>query len=481
MLLLRRNGFGKEVIPRRLNLIEKIKDLKKQKVKNKFPITLPLEYLNLAADYQVTGNLSRYEFFLLKALEEVQKKEYIQQDFEFLYVTSYAELADIYLKKDLKKALHYLEKSASYITPGKYPKNTYHLLLYAIKKVKYLVAVKKYTEALYMLEQLLKNTTIKEAKQLSEVLELMSNIYSIKQQDKKALEYYKLFQNLNDSIFSVSKTNSLAYYQTLYDSEKKEKEIVDQELNITLQENIIAVKDRQKNYFVIGFMVLLALLSGMFFFIKKIRAAKKKVAASLFEKKLLLKEIHHRVKNNLQIVYGLMHKQARVSNDYTFKALMEDAQSRIKSMAMIHQKLYQNNTFSEVDMKGYISELVKDIDHSFATSNVSIDVRLQMVITKFHMDIAIPLGLILNELITNIYKHAFSNGEGKVLVSIEKVEGQHQIVVKDNGVGLPESIDLKRNSSLGMNLIVGLCHQIRATFDYKNNNGSEFTIVLNNF
>jgi len=478
LLLLRRNGFGKEIIPRRLRLIEKIKDLKKQKITNKFPITLPLEYLNLASDYQVDGNLDQYEHFLLKALEEVQKEEYSQQKFEYLYITCYAELADLYLKKDLKIASKYLQKSGEYITPGRYPKNTYHLLLYTIKKVKFLVAFKKYTEAIQILETLLKSTSIREVKQLSEIYKLMSNIYSIKRQDQKALTYYLLFQNLNDSIFSVSKTNSLAYYQTLYDSEKKEKEIVNQELSIASQESIIATQGRQQGYFVIGLFVLLIVLLGVFFFIKRIRTEKRKVAESLFEKELLLKEIHHRVKNNLQIVYGLLYKQSRVSDDRAFKNLMEDAQSRIKSMAIIHEKLYRNNSFSEIDMKGYVSELIKDIDRSYTTDS-NINVTLQMTVTKFHIDIAIPLGLILNELISNVYKHAFPSGKGNMWISLTQYNGQHQITVKDDGVGVPEGLDFNKSSSLGMNLVTGLCHQIRASFDYQNNTGSEFTIVLN--
>lgn len=367
-----------------------------------------------------------------------------------MFISCYAELADLYLKKDLIKAAAYLKKAESYITPGRYPKHVYHLIVYAIKKVKLLLAQQQYTTALRQLEDLAHRTTIREAKQLREIYELLSEVYAIKQNSKKALIYYTLYQKLNDSIFGASKANALIYYQTLYDTEKKEKEITSQELELQSQQYMIASKKRQQYYYMIGSILLIGLLIGTFLFMKRVRKEKKKVADSLFEKELLLKEIHHRVKNNLQIVYGLLYKQSRRSNDRAFKILMEDAQSRIKSMAIIHEKLYQNQSFSEVDM----------------------------VITRFHMDIAIPLGLILNELITNVFKHAFPTRTGHIFVSLHKINGKHEIKVKDNGVGLPEDLNLKKSSSLGMNLIVGLCHQIRASFEYHNNNGSEFTITL---
>ncbi len=477
LLLLRRNGFGNEVIPRRLKLIEKIQELQRLNLQNKLPINLPLEYLNLALDYQVAGNLSLYEQYLLQAIEEANKPEYTPSAFEFLFISCYAELADLYLKKDLIKAAAYLKKVESYITPGRYPKHVYHLIVYAIKKVKLLLAQQQYTTALRQLEDLAHRTTIREAKQLREVYELLSEVYAIKQNSKKALTYYTLYQKLNDSIFGASKANALIYYQTLYDTEKKEKEITSQELELQSQQYMIASKKRQQYYYMIGSILLIGLLIGTFLFMKRVRKEKKKVADSLFEKELLLKEIHHRVKNNLQIVYGLLYKQSRRSNDRAFKILMEDAQSRIKSMAIIHEKLYQNQSFSEVDMKGYVSELIKDIEHSYAKTS-TIRVELDMAITRFHMDIAIPLGLILNELITNVFKHAFPNGTGHIFVSLHKINGKHEIKVKDNGIGLPEDLNLKKSSSLGMNLIVGLCHQIRASFEYHNNNGSEFTITL---
>lgn len=308
---------------------------------------------------------------------------------------------------------------------------------------------------------------------------LLHLIYEAKNKHKKSLSYFRRYTQLKDSVYSVKKTNSLAYYQTIYETEKKEKDLA-------IQQSKIETQQTQQTYLIIGIGGLALVLLGAFSFIRKIISQKnqiekeeQKVAESLVEKELLLKEIHHRVKNNLQIVYGLIHKQSRSSDDEKFKSLMEDSQNRIKSMAMIHQKLYQNNSFKEVDMKSYITELIEDIDATFKNKNQKIHAKIKMAVTKFHMDIAIPLGLILNELLTNTYKHAFNNREGNVFVSIEKKEGLHEIKVKDDGIGIPSDLEIENSGSLGMSLIVGLCKQMRATFNYENSNGSEFTIILN--
>lgn len=470
ILCLTRNGLGNEAVKKRLELIEKIKKTR--------GVVFPIQYLNLASNYESAGDLKNYEKYLFKTIEVANTRISLSRNLEVIYVTTYALLAELYLEKDLAKAKKFLDQSKNSFKEEKYLYSQYYLLEYKIIRARLLLIEKKYNEAASILTELLNLQLIKEAQQLSEVYQLLGNIYEAKKMHPKALKYQKLYQAMKDSLVSVRKTNSLSYYQTLYDTEKKEKEIASQELDIQSQQLIIDSKNRQQYYYIFGVLLLIVLLMGTFLFIKRIRKEKKKVASSLFEKELLLKEIHHRVKNNLQIVYGLFHKQSRKSDDSVFKVLMEDAQSRVKSMAIVHEKLYQNQSFSEVDMKEYVSELIKDIQYSHAKTS-TIEVELNMIATKFHMDIAIPLGLILNELITNIYKHAFPNKTGNIWISLQEHNGQYEIIVKDNGIGLPNDLDLKKSSSMGMNLITGLCHQIRAHFEYRNREGSEFTILLN--
>jgi len=455
--------------------IAEMKKVVSEKIKRKYTEFICYDYYNISVGYSDLNDTLNSNKYARLALDEALKKTNDRIELDVFYLS----VADIYLDQgNLARAKNYLDITKKYLLKrNTIVANNYFyqriLSLYYLKLGRFQEAEKI---ALSLLEKIDKTTQHQQYKSI--IYELLYSIYEAKGDYKKSLANYKAYIQLKDSVFSTQKANSLSYHQTLYETEKKEKEIASQELNLQSQERVITTQNRQRNYFMIGLSALMLILIGSFFFIKKIRIEKKKVAASLIEKELLLKEIHHRVKNNLQIVYGLMYKQARVSKDYTFKSLMEDAQGRIKSMAMIHQKLYQNNNFSQVDMKGYIAELIKDINTSFSTTNAHVDVTLEMAVTRFHMDIAIPLGLILNELITNIYKHAFNDGKGNVLVSIEKIKNRHQIKVKDNGVGLPENLDLKKSTSLGMNLITGLCHQIRATFNYKNNNGSEFTILL---
>ncbi len=455
--------------------IEEMKKVVAERLALGYTKNLCYDYFALSISYNDIADAENTKKYALLALETALQEVKTNPDIplnEFL-----SNVAAMYTDRgELKRAKEYLDLSEKELLKrGVNISNDYY---HQSTLANYYLKVGRLKASEEIALSLIDEVKKRPQEYKTDIYQLLYAIYDAKKKHQRSLYYFKKYTQLRDSVFSARKANSLSYYQTLYETEKKEKEIASQELDLQSQRNVISTQERQQHYFMIGLIALAVILIGSFFFIKKIRMEKRKVADSLIEKELLLKEIHHRVKNNLQIVYGLMYKQARISKDHTFKSLMDDAQGRIKSMAMIHQKLYQNNNFSEVDMKGYISELVKDINSSFSTTHAKVDVTLQMAVTRFHMDVAIPLGLILNELITNIYKHAFNDGTGNAWVSIEKVKDHHLVTVRDNGIGLPEDLNLKKSSSLGMNLILGLCHQIRATFDYKNNNGSEFTILL---
>ncbi len=210
-----------------------------------------------------------------------------------------------------------------------------------------------------------------------------------------------------------------------------------------------------------------------------IEAQKALVEQSLGEKEVLLKEIHHRVKNNLQIISGLLDKQARKASDETVKKLMREGQDRVQSMALIHQNLYQSDNMSSIDIKHYLEELTRNIARSQAAAGQNVEVALNVDDSKLDIDTAIPVGLILNELITNAYKYAFADRpSGMIWIEFQRqADKDFLLKVRDNGIGLPSDIDLRKAKSLGLNLVQGLVRQLEGTMNFAGTNeGTSFEL-----
>jgi len=191
---------------------------------------------------------------------------------------------------------------------------------------------------------------------------------------------------------------------------------------------------------------------------------------SLEEKQTLLEEIHHRVKNNLAVVSSLLELQKNEANDEV-KPILQDTQSRIHSIAMIHEKLYQTETLSDIDIKEYIEDFTSMVANSFGLDQKAITISQE--VQSFSLDIttAVPIGLILNELLNNAYKHGFSDTQhGELRISLTKENGTVTLRVSDNGRGLPDDFSLDRDQqSLGMTLIQTLTKQLEGKFDISSN------------
>ena len=199
---------------------------------------------------------------------------------------------------------------------------------------------------------------------------------------------------------------------------------------------------------------------------------------SIEEKKVLLEEIHHRVKNNLAIIIGLLELQSYSTEDPETVELLRDSQSRIHSMALVHEQLYQFESFSEINVKKYIGKLINTIRNTFSSEVRNVDVHINSDAVHLPLTQAIPCGLLLNEVITNTFKHAFpEQKEGKVDITIQEHHDEVLLKVHDNGVGYPDEIS--NSSSMGMTLIETLSSQIEGTFDFYNDEGAVFEIHFN--
>ncbi|NOZ62182.1 MAG: hypothetical protein GXO74_10910 [Calditrichaeota bacterium] len=208
------------------------------------------------------------------------------------------------------------------------------------------------------------------------------------------------------------------------------------------------------------------------------KKAQSAISASLEEKEILLKEIHHRVKNNLQVTSSLLYLQSKNIKDEKAKAYLQESQSRIKSMAMIHEKLYRSENFSRINSRDYIRDLATYVFRSYASSGQKIKLNVRVEPVDFDLDTAIPCGLILNELISNSLKYAFPNGrKGEITVSLQEKENDLiELSVKDNGVGFDENFDLKQSDSLGLQLVKSLVNQLEGVLELKRNGGVEIAI-----
>ncbi|RYG03009.1 MAG: sensor histidine kinase, partial [Chitinophagaceae bacterium] len=197
------------------------------------------------------------------------------------------------------------------------------------------------------------------------------------------------------------------------------------------------------------------------------------------EKEWLVKEVHHRVKNNLQMVISLLNSQSAYLDDDAAVLAITDSQRRMHAMSLIHHRLYQSENVSVIDMRAYIDELINYLKDIYDTGA---GIRFELGIQQVNLDVsqAVPVGLILNEVITNSIKYAFVNkSNGLIRVSLQAPDSHHlNLTVSDNGMGLPKSFDVFASKSLGMSLITGLVSQLEGTVEFRNEAGLKMTMIF---
>jgi PAS domain S-box-containing protein len=209
--------------------------------------------------------------------------------------------------------------------------------------------------------------------------------------------------------------------------------------------------------------------------------AEEELKKSLEEKELLLKEVHHRVKNNLQVISSIFSLQSQIVSDERILSILEDSQNRILSMALIHEKLYQAENLGKINFADYIYNLVNNLFSSYNSHHKQIKLKLNIEEIFLNLDTAIPCGLLLNELISNAFKHAFSEQElGELTINFNQiVEGKNlQLIVSDTGKGFPLELDIEKTNSLGLRLVRALTRQIRGKLIIENDNGAIFKVIF---
>jgi two-component sensor histidine kinase len=301
-----------------------------------------------------------------------------------------------------------------------------------------------------------------------------------------ALEFHEKYLLLKDTVFSQTKNKLIAEYQTKLDVFNKEltiKALEDSTAKQMLYNQQIRYENRQKQtgiYFLS--LVLIIILTFLYLLFRRNRTnlrLNKELNESLKEREVLIREVHHRVKNNLQIISSLLNLQSERTDNEASKVVLQTSQSRLEAMSMIHENLYRSSKLSEINLKEYIENLCCNIDRSYHLSDQNIQLNCHVDPIQIEIDQLVPCGLIINELLTNSIKYAFRGQEDKQLIVLCRLEKSIcHLEINDNGIGLPEGFDLRKTTSLGLRLADGLARQLKSTLKIGNNNGVKASVTF---
>jgi two-component sensor histidine kinase len=307
-----------------------------------------------------------------------------------------------------------------------------------------------------------------------------------------AMRNYQNYKALNDSVFNEAKSKQISEIQIKYATNQKENDIKSLRKDRSFQDQKMKQVNTMRNLTLLGIGLLLVVLVLLY---NSFRINKKKskeidhknavlnqlVAEKdglLQEKEWLIKEVHHRVKNNLQIVMGLLQQQSSLIDNKAALTAIQNSEHRMHSIALIHQKLYQSENFKLVDMVDYIAEMTEYLKECFDLGT-RIIFEKQIDEIDFNIATAVPLGLILNEAITNSIKYAFSaNENGRIQINLNQTgDDTYRLRISDNGRGLLPDFDVLKTNSMGFNLIRGLSKQLGGEFHIESEQG--VTILIN--
>ncbi len=298
----------------------------------------------------------------------------------------------------------------------------------------------------------------------------------------KAMYYLQNWAMLNDSLLNLEITRQVHQLELGYQTEQKERAI--QLLNTTnalAQSNLKAARLQTYGLAVI-LLVFIILLAGIYRLLRKTRVQNVYIQKTLSEKETLIKEIHHRVKNNLQFISSLLNLQARQVDDEKTLSILKEGQNRVRSMALIHQNLYQEQNLTGIEIKKYFELLIQSLFQSYNISPGRIQLQTNIEAMQLDVDTMIPLGLIVNELISNALKYAFpGERQGIITVSLVEEAGSLVLVVADNGIGILTDPNGELGNSFGYRLIQAFRTQLDAKLEIETDQGTSVTLKINDY
>ena len=300
--------------------------------------------------------------------------------------------------------------------------------------------------------------------------QLQSDIAVAQNDFRTAFEASQNYHMLNDSLQSAEKLKQFSEMKERFESEQKQNIIDLQEAQLSQKDLLLARQSLMRNVLILG-LLFVVIIGAVIYRSERIKTKKNRQIESL------LREIHHRVKNNLQVISSLLNMQSRGLEEEGVLEAIKEGQSRVKAMSLIHQKLYQTEQVSEIDFELYTKELLDQLGSLYKKNGLEVHNEVNARV-KLDIDTAIPLGLMLNELISNAYKYAFEGMEkGKIAIDLKRIsDSQLELQVSDTGNGLPPEIDLQKAKSMGLKLVNILTKQLKGQLTYSSEQGARFLI-----
>ncbi|WP_142526946.1 tetratricopeptide repeat-containing sensor histidine kinase [Pedobacter westerhofensis] len=371
--------------------------------------------------------------------------------------------------------------------------DSYHIL------ASFYITVGNYSRAEYYLQRILSMPA--GTYPLSRVKDVYLQLYradSARNDLSSALLHYKMYKSINDTIFNKDKENQIQELLIKYGADKKEADNQLLRKESLIQRDELRKADLIAKITISGTLALLLIMVLLYIQFKNRKQANlmlvrhqqeitsKNISMQelidrqvklLSEKEWLLKEIHHRVKNNLQVVMSLLNAQVNYTDNAVAVSAIRDSQNRMHSISLIHEKIFQSETVASIDIRSYIIDLMKFLCDSFHF-NQRINFEFIIPLVQFDIVQAMPLGLIINEAMTNIIKYAFPNNEnGKVTVELRPLGSDYyNFIISDNGIGLPDEFDFEQSNTLGMVLMQGLSQQIDGEISIRSENGVQVSV-----
>jgi len=474
-----------------LALKKEIKELGTSKTRDS--LIIPSAYNDLGYYYYESKNNDSALVNFKKSLRYANKslKYTNKEQYELITAVVKGNIAEIYVnEKRYDEAIPLLQED---IVVGRKFKlnmgstvNSYNLLATCYLE---LGSLKKATEIFNNIKPLIVDLSDNSA--LVDYLKNKAHYYNKIQKNDSSSYYYKEAFRVKDFIDTKGKNQILASNELIYTISEEHRLLEKHKTDLKNQE--LKLKNKQKNILVFFAIVLLLLLVLSLLNTYKLKKSRKEVSqknkeitlkneqvkVALSEKEVLLKEVHHRVKNNLQVISGLLELQNISVTDESVKLALKEGQNRIQTVALVHKMMYQSENVSKVNMQKYLEELLQVLQMSYSISDKSIETKIMAAGIDFDVTLAVPVSLIVNEAVCNAYKHAFENkNSGSIEVGIIKENEAYILTIIDDGVGLPQGFDIKLLKSIGFDLIQGLARQLKGTLTVNSTGGTEIKITF---
>lgn len=351
------------------------------------------------------------------------------------------------------------------------------------------------TQALDHLAKGMKDTVNIKPEQKRYTFHVASLVYEKSGQYKLGLLYSRKTMQLQDSLLNAEQVNVVAEMQARYESQQKQDSLNHQKTELAVQQKLneqVSANSTQKSYLLIISLVCIVILFlfsllTLINFRKKQKAnlllqeQKKLVEQKNSENELLLGEIHHRVKNNLQVISSLLSLQGKSMEDKTARSAIEEGKQRVRSMELVHKMLYESNSFAAIEMVDFTRQLVNNLLDSFGISRTTFRLEISSFPVRLDVDTAVPLALIINELVVNSLKHAFNDYQTPIIRITMVVTGDGlSLQVADNGNGTDPG-KLKTSESFGIKLVKLLTRQLNGQMDIRNEGGLQYIFLMKEY